>query len=437
MKLKKILSSIFVLTMILSMTLTAFADNEGESLVGFDGYITADDDIDNLVLNGERTDPIQGFTVSFSNFGKITDHFTLELYHDSELLSTTTAKDKRINNSEDKPGDGMSVSIVWIGDDSVVSSSWATSLNNDVVWTADKLPNKMKIDLDGRKQEFEITDILSENLLQNMHTYNLKLTGVEALHDWDKQKDEKTIYADTVQLNIADSKGKMQHLNNSMVAKVYSDDLLLATTTATEKWFEEQDGIGTTVTVKFGGPDNFSGSWATTLNSEITSWSAEKLPTKVVVETDGIKRGFKISEDEASITLFSLDAFANFDIFKSITTTTDGGYYADAIDSDSKNYTVVFNSFYDGDMNKNGWFYGMFVYVPTTEGDAKGKNYRFDGVKDGKFNVMIDEISGADADEYLVAIPYISDGTAIKKQGSAASVKASDFTKWLGAAIED
>lgn len=425
MKLKKLLSSILVLTMILSaISITAFAADESGITIN---WLEPDE---KMVDDDDETIIAQGFCSQVYGRVKFSNNFTVKLYHDEELLSTTEAQSKLMPYDDES---GITVRYVW-GGNPEISSSWKTDLNPDVEWTSDKLPNKIVINMDGAETvltegddenpaEFYIVD--RDEALRLDVLAKAKAVGIEAAHDvYDADSNG---YADTIQLTM----GNVGKIETAMSIKLYHNDLLLSTTTAKPKRIG-QTYTGLSATIQFSGNDEFSGSWKTVLNPEVTEWTADKLPTKAVIEIDGIKRAVKVSD----IGHKYLTPYESFDLFKKLTTTTDGGYYADAIDSDSKNYTVVFNSLYDGDMNKNGWFYGMFVYVPTA-GDAKGKNYRFDGVKDGKFNVMIDEISGENADEYLVAIPYISDGTAIKKQGSATSVKASDFTKWLGAAIAD
>lgn len=426
MKLKKLLCSILAFAMILSaISITAFASDGSSITINFlesDAYMVDDDD---------PTITAQGFISQVDGHVKFNNNFTIKLYHDDELLSTTEAQSKLMPYDDEN---GVTVRYVW-GGNSEISGSWKTTLNPDVEWSSDKLPNKIVINMDGAEtvltegdeknlDEFFIVDknkALSFDLFKKA-----KANRIEASHDW--YDSDSASYADTIQLTLEN----VGEIKTAMSVKLYHDDELLTTTTAKQKRIG-YTYTGLSVTIQFSGSDEFSGSWSTVLNPAVTEWTADKLPTKAVVEIDGLKRAIKVSEIGSK----NFILYEKFDLFKKLTTTTDGGYYAEAIDSPSKNYTVVFNSSYDGDMNKNGWFYGMFVYVPSAETtEAKGKNYKFVNVTDGKFNVIIDAIGGSAIDEYLVAVPYISDGTAIKKQGSAVSVKASDFTKWLGASTD-
>lgn len=92
--------------------------------------------------------------LTLSNVNQTVNSVSVELYHDNEILSTTTARSKFTNPAIYR--DGISMTIITNGD-AEISGSWETVMNK-TDWYGKK-PNKVVVNINGEEKTFENVEI--------------------------------------------------------------------------------------------------------------------------------------------------------------------------------------------------------------------------------------------------------------------------------------
>lgn len=96
----------------------------------------------------------QALLITLGNVGYVGESMTVDLYHDDIFLSSTKAKQKRLEQNYN----GLGVTVILDGD-AEVSGSWETTTVERDKWSLDTAPNKAKITIDGEEQWVDINQI--------------------------------------------------------------------------------------------------------------------------------------------------------------------------------------------------------------------------------------------------------------------------------------
>lgn len=161
MKIKKVLAGILaVATIVGSMSFPVLAQTASATQAETNSQMKLNNDFFEVAYHWQDDGyTADALTFTLLNVGEVKTGMTVNLYHDDELLSVTTAQQKRLNQTYPV----LSVAIV-LGGQTEISGSWKTEIKSE--WSMKKLPNKAIINIDGKETTLSLPTLIELNNLK-------------------------------------------------------------------------------------------------------------------------------------------------------------------------------------------------------------------------------------------------------------------------------